>query len=326
VGTRAARVRKSPAPASVLRRKPAARPDAPAEMMDTREVAAHLRLKSRRIYDLVRDRAIPHVRVTGKLLFPRSEIDQWVARNSSAASGRAGSQRAPSAPPIVAGSHDPLLEWAVREARSGLAILACGSQGGIARLAQSEAVAAAIHWIDPASGEYNVPLVRASFADADDIVVIEWARRTQGLLVAPGNPLRVRSLHDLVKRRARVIARQPEAGSDRLLRHLLDRERIDGNALRWCEQVALAENDLAAIIAAGDADVGLGIEAVAHAAGLDFIPLAQERIDLVARRRDVFEPALQALLAFARTPAFAAHAKRLGGYDVANTGRVVFNA
>ena len=297
-----------------------------AEMMDTREVAAHLRLKTRRIYDLVRQRAIPHVRVTGKLLFPRGQIDEWLARNAnSPAQGDTSVASARSAPPIIAGSHDPLLEWAVREARCGLAILACGSQGGIAQLARGEAVAAAAHWLDEASGEYNVPLVRAAMP-GEDTVVIEWARRRQGLVVARGNPMRLQRLSDLVRRHACVVARQPEAGSDRLLRHLLHAARIDPGALRWSERMALAESDLAAVVASGEADAGLAIEAAAHAAGLAFIPLAEERIDLVARRRDVFEPALQALLAFARTPAFAAHAAQLRGYDVSTSGRVVFNA
>jgi molybdate-binding protein len=97
-------------------------------------------------------------------------------------------------------------------------------------------------------------------------------------------------------------------------------------AIQWAPRAALAETDLAARIAAGDADAGLGIEAAAHAVGLEFLPLATERIDLVARRRDVFETPLQSLLRFARTPVFARHAANLRGYDVANSGSVVFNA
>ena len=87
-----------------------------------------------------------------------------------------------------------------------------------------------------------------------------------------------------------------------------------------------AETELATIIRDGHADVGLGIEAAARAHGLGFLPLATERLDVVAFRRDVFEPPLQALLAWARTPEFSAQAVALGGYDVTGTGRVVFNA
>src|SRR6185437_1738013 len=117
-----------------------------AEMMDTREVAAYLRLKERRIYDLVRQRAIPHVRATGKLLFPRAKIDAWIAGKGEAP---ASAQRP--RPPIIAGSHDPLLEWSVRESRCGLAILAGGSRAGIEALARGDATAAAAHWLDDAS-------------------------------------------------------------------------------------------------------------------------------------------------------------------------------
>jgi len=293
---------------------------AAAEMMDTREVAAYLRLKERRIYDLVRQRAIPHVRATGKLLFPRAQIDAWIA-------GKGEAPVAPSRqrPPIIAGSHDPLLEWAVRESRCGLAILAAGSRAGIEALARGEATAAAAHWLDEASGEYNVPLVRERLAGAD-VVVLEWARRTQGLLLREGNPHRIRNVADLARKRVRIAMRQPEAGSHRLLLHLFARAGVRADTLDGASRVAHAETELAAIVRDGDADVGLGIEAAARANGLAFVPLATERVDLITLRRDAFEPPMQTLLAWTRRPEFVARATSLGGYEVSNTGRVVFNA
>jgi excisionase family DNA binding protein len=290
-------------------------------MMDTREVAAYLRLKQRRIYDLVRANALPHIRATGKLLFPRAQVDAWLAAKTNAPSG----QLASGAPSIVAGSHDPLLEWAVRESRCGLAVLACGSSAGLERFVDGKALLAAMHWLDHATGEYNVPLVRRQLPDAD-VVVIEWARRTQGLVLGAGNPLKIRKLPDLVARKARIIARQPEAGSHRLFAHLLESAGIAHAKLRWLARPALAETDLAAAIHDGKADAGIAIEAAAHAHGLAFIPLAVERFDLVIRRRDYFEAPVQALLAFARSPEMREHAATLRGYDLAATGRVVFNA
>jgi putative molybdopterin biosynthesis protein len=291
----------------------------PAAMMDTREVAAYLRLKERRIYDLVRANALPHVRATGKLLFPRSEVEAWLAsKSASPARARAA------APAIIAGSHDPLLEWAARESGSGLAVLACGSKAGLDKLADGAAAIAAMHWLDD-SGEYNVPLVRVRMADGD-AVAVEWARRSQGLVVAPGNPLGLRNVADLAKKKARVVVRQPAAGSQRLLEHFLARSKLALAALRVVGKPALAETDLAAAIRDARADAGVAIEAAARAHGLAFVPLASERFDLVVRRRDYFEPGVQALLAFARTAEFREQAARLGGYDVASTGRVVFNA
>jgi len=292
--------------------------DATTQLMDTREVAAYLRLKERRIYDLARRHAIPHVRATGKLLFPRRQIDAWLAAKSGVATE-------PQPPPIIAGSHDPLLEWAARTSASGFAVLACGSRAGIERLAKGHATVAAIHWRDQVSGNDNVPLVRTTLADTD-IVMLEWAHRRQGLLLAPGNPLRIRKLEDLRKKGARVMPRQADAGSCRLLEHLLNEAGVDPDAITWLPRAAHAETDLAAAIADGRADAGLGIEAAAHAHGLAFIPLATERMDLVLRRRDAFEPPLQTLLTFARSAEFAEQAKSLTGYDVANVGRVVFNA
>ena len=291
-----------------------------AELMDTREVAAYLRLKERRIYDLVRQRAIPHVRATGKLLFPRAKIDAWLAGKSGASPASTTSR-----PPIIAGSHDPLLEWAVRESGCGLALLAGGSRAGVEALARGEATAAAAHWLDDASGEYNVPLVRALLAGAD-VVVFEWARRTQGLLMQAGNPHRIRKIADLARKRVRVARRQDEAGSHRLLLHLLSQAGVPPDALDWSPRTVHAETELAAIVRDGQADVGLGIEAAARAHGLAFVPLATERFDLVAFRRDAFEPPLQRLFAWTRRPDFAATAAALGGYDVTNTVRVVFNA
>jgi len=295
-------------------------PVAAAEMMDTREVAAYLRLKERRIYDLVRQRAIPHVRATGKLLFPRAQVDAWLA-----AKGAAPVAATRVRPPIIAGSHDPLLEWSARESHCGLAILAHGSRAGIDALASGDATAAAVHWLDEASGDYNVPLIREALAGAD-VVALEWARRTQGLLLAAGNPKRIRKVADLSRKGLRVAKRQPGAGSDRLFRHLLTKAGLDADALATFHRPAHAESELAAFVRDGHADVGLGIEAAARANGLAFVALATERLDLVAFRRDAFEPPLQALLAWTRAPEFIAEARKLGGYDVANTGRVVFNA
>jgi putative molybdopterin biosynthesis protein len=290
-------------------------------MMDTREVAVYLRLKERRIYDLVKTNALPHIRATGKLLFPRAQVDAWLAAKAKTPPGQVTS----GAPPIVAGSHDPLLEWAVRESRCGLAVLACGSSAGLERFVDGTAMVAAMHWLDRATGEYNVPLVRQQLPDAD-VVVIEWTRRTQGMVLAAGNPLKIRKLRDLVAKKARIIARQPGAGSHQLFALLLERAGIAHGNLRWLARPALAETDLAAAIQDGKADAGIAIEAAAHAHGLAFIPLAAERLDLVMRRRDYFEAPVQALLAFARSTEMREYATALRGYDLTATGRVVFNA
>jgi putative molybdopterin biosynthesis protein len=287
------------------------------DMMNTREVADYLRIKERKVYDLVRAKKIPCSRVTGKWLFPKSQIDAWVAQSSDGADRR-------TAGAVLAGSHDPLLEWAVRESRCGLAIRPGGSRDGLALLASGAAMLAAVHLIEE-SGGYNTAAVEAAMP-ARDFVVLEWARREQGLIVAQGNPHRISGLRDLRGRKLRVVPRQPEAGSQALLLLLLAKADMKLSELAVLPSAALSESDLATAIAEGKADAGLGISAVARQFKLGFVPIQAERFDLVMRRRDYFEPPVQKLLAFARTSGFASRAAELGGYDVAGSGTVILNA
>lgn len=290
------------------------------EFMNTAEVADYLRIKERTVYELVRTRRIPCSRVTGRWLFPKRMIDLWVTRGVELPD--AGLQ---AAPPVVAGSHDPLLEWAVRESGCELALLSAGSEDGLRRLAAGQALVAGLHLIDPDSGTYNLPTV-ASLGRLSDIVLIEWAWRDQGLVVPPGNPLGIAALEDLKAKRARVARRQDGAGAQILLRHLLDQAGVAYDELRIIDPPMRTETDLAAAVLDGKADCGLAIRAVARRFCLDFVPLHRERFDLAMRRRDYFEPALQTLFRFTRSSAFAERAQELGGYDVRETGRVVYNA
>jgi len=287
------------------------------DMMNTREVADYLRIKERKVYDLVRERKIPCSRVTGKWLFPKAQVDAWVAQASEGAEPAGAGA-------VLAGSHDPLLEWAVRESRCGLAIRPGGSRDGLALLASGSAMLAGLHLIEE-DGEYNIGSVSGAMP-ARDFVVLEWAQREQGLIVASGNPHNVADLRDLRARKLRLMPRQEEAGSQALLLHLLGKAGMKPSDLRCLSSAALSESDLGLAIAEGKADAGIGIRSVAQQFKLGFVKLHTERFDLVMRRRDYFEPPVQKLFAFARTPNFASRAAELGGYDVGGLGTVVLNA
>ena len=295
-----------------------------ADFLTTREVADYLRIKERRVYELVRQRAIPCTRVTGKWLFPKDLVDLWLADSLE---GEAGARPAP--PPVVAGSHDPLLDWAVRESGCGLALLPGGSLDGIERFGQGEAVVAGLHLFEAEGGDYNVATVRDTFGGrhptAGGLVLIEWAWRQQGLVVAAGNPKGVASLKDLADKRLRVVRRQPEAGSRLLLAHLLEQEGLGLDDLALTEETARGETDLGLAILEGRAEAGFAIEAAARTLKLDFIPLVRERYDLLIGRRDYFEAPFQDLLAFTRGESFRKRAAQMGGYDVSGLGKVRFN-
>jgi excisionase family DNA binding protein len=291
------------------------------EFMNTREVAEYLRIKQRKVYALLRAKRIPCSRVTGKWLFPKHLIDLWVAENTDYA-GLGFETRPPA--PVVAGSHDPLLDWAVRASNCGLALRASGSLDGLKQLAAGEAMMAGLHVRDGKSGEYNAPVLREA-AGLRDVVLIHWARRRQGLVLASGDPLKIRGVADIVKKRARFMLRQPSAGSHLLLLHFLAQARLKPADVNFVHPPVLSETDVGLAIVEGRADAGLAIEAVARRFRLAFLPLAEERFDLALRRRSYFEAPAQALFAFAAGAALKRRAAALGGYDVGETGRVVWN-
>lgn len=288
------------------------------DMMDTHQVASYLRVKERKIYELLKDKRIPAVRVTGKWLFPKAEIDGWLSRNGDGGPARKDAR----APLVVAGSHDPLLEWCLRQL--GLAMLPGTSEAGLAKMAAGEAAVAGIHLRD-AEGGYNVSQVAAQLAERD-VVLIEWAGRSQGLVVAPGNPLGLTSLADIRSRRARVVVRQPGSGSRALCEALLAEAGISRDELVLAKHPALSETEIGLAILEDAADVGLAVESVARSLRLDFVKLRQERYDLIVERRAYFAPDFQGLLAFTKTPDFVAKAEALGGYDLSGLGSVRWNA
>lgn len=287
------------------------------EFLTLKEAARLLRLSERALYDLARQQRLPAVILAGKWIFPRDLLLRWMSR-------AAGPEAARLAPPaILAGSHDPLLDWAVRQSGCGLAIAAGGSLMGLETLAAGRALAAATHLPDPDGGAFNEATVRDLLPDAQAVGLV-WAWREQGLILPAGNPQAVRGIADLTRPGLRVAGRQPRAGSHLLLLHLLAAAQIRLDSLRFLAEPAMAEDEVAAAVAEGRAEAGFGIRAEAAARGLHFLPLIRERFDLVARAQDWFGPELQALLRFTRTPGFATRAERLSGYDIAACGSVAF--
>ena len=176
-----------------------------AQYLTTRELADLLRIGERKVYDMASSGAVPHVRAMGKLLFPRAEINAWLTAS------RSGPQVAePPLPNIVAGSHDPLLDWALNRSGAGLASYFDGSFDGLHRFAAREAQAAGLHIAEPEG--WNVDSLRTAVGEAP-VVLVEMARRDRGLVLAP-DAQDIAGLADL--RGRRVVARQNSAASQRL--------------------------------------------------------------------------------------------------------------
>lgn len=290
------------------------------EYLTVKELADLLRLKERKIYDLASSGAVPCSKATGKLLFPAAEIRAWIeqAQSGGAMTSVASSSTRPS---IVLGSHDPLLDWAIRQSRCGLATYYDGSIDGLERFVSGEGIAAGLHIHDAASGEWNVPAVSKPAA-TQNAVLISFAKRRRGLVYHAGAEIPT-GLSDLKGRK--FVPRQPESGTDALFLELAGKSDIDMSQLEFTN-VARTEDEAVEAVRRGEADVTFGLEAVARSYGLEYLPIIEEEFALLVDRKAWFEEPLQIFAAFCRTKQFADRAQACSGYNVEEFGKVIWNA
>ncbi len=287
------------------------------EYLTTRELAELLRIKERKVYDLAATGEVPCSRATGKLLFPRAAIDAWLASKSEGLDSDVAAER----PNVFLGSHDPLLDWALRESGAGLATFFDGSMDGLERFAKAEGIATGLHLFQPETDTWNEPIVWSRFATAP-VVLAEFAWRERGLIVSPESRLKIHGLDELQGRC--VVPRQAGAGSQRLLEHLLAKEGVPSTEIRLLNP-ARTETDAALAVLEGKADAAFGLLGVARQYRLAFVPIMRERFDLLVERRAWFEPPLQRFFHFCRSPAFTQKAQELKGYDISDLGQIHFN-
>jgi putative molybdopterin biosynthesis protein len=221
---------------------------------------------------------------------------------------------------VSIGSHDPVLDLAAsvlraRDPAQTLVSGPVGSLGGLVALRDGLCHVAGCHLLDPASGEYTLPWIERVLPGRA-VDVVRLVHREQGLIVAPGNPLGLTGLEDLG--RVRYVNRQRGAGTRVLLDHELGRRGIAPETVEGYEREEPTHLAVAAAVAAGRADAGLGVMAAARAFGLGFVPVAQEPFDLVMAPG---EPAVAPLLELLEDPEFRAQVVALGGYSVEETGR-----
>lgn len=290
----------------------------PTEFLTTKEVAELLRIKERKLYDLVSAQEIPCVKATGKLLFPKMELMHWIRTGELLANNQPVAAR----PNVISGSHDPLLEWAIRESGCGLAMQFDGSLSGLDVFEKQESAATGLHVLNPNTEAWNTHIVQARFAK-NNVVLVNWATRQQGLIVAKGNPKNVRDVAGLAK--LKLAVRQAGAGGMILFEHLLREQGLDLTTLTISE-TCRTENDTIAAVASGNADAAPGLQALALQFGLGFVPTRKEQFDLMMCRKAWFDAPFQTLMKFTHTAAFKSKAAQFEGYDTTALGTVVWNA
>jgi len=237
----------------------------------------------------------------------------------------------------VIGSHDPLLDElsdlfhsdisksaqdTSRQSAMHLLSAHAGSMGGLMAIMRGEAQLAGIHLMDAGSGVYNLPLLTRYFPD-NSVVLVEGVRRMQGLLTSAGNPKKITGLSCLDRPGIRYVNRQGGSGTRILLDYQLDQLHIEHDRISGYTREEITHSGVAAQIAAGSADTGLGIMAAARLFGLDFIPVAEECYDFAVRKDILETPLVRRFLALLKSAEFRRRLEIMGGYRLITPGEII---
>jgi putative molybdopterin biosynthesis protein len=230
---------------------------------------------------------------------------------------------------VATGSHDlsmDVLHSLIRKRNPGCFLVSShvGSMGGILAIQKGEAHIAGVHLFDEATGSYNLPYVE-KYLHGCDVVLVQLVYRQQGWIVKKGNPLHIETVRDLAKPGVTYINRQRGAGTRLLFDYLLKQEGIMRDQIYGYSREAVSHLSVAAAVAGGTADVGLGIYSAATAMGLDFIPVAEERYDLLMSGAFYRSSAGQELLDCIRSREFAREVEALGGYSCRDSGNLIYS-
>jgi len=300
------------------------------EMMSTKEVAKYLSIHEKQVYALIKSKKIPSTRVTGKWVFPKKLIDDWI--DSSARGGleqaRQKSKRIEGAF-LASGSNDPVLDMLhtyMRKSYPEFYIFSAntGSTDGLKALNMGYTDMAWSHLLDPKSGQYNIPFLSDYLPNVKPVVV-NLFRRDLGFVVAHKNPLRINGFEDLAKKEVRLINRQKGSGTRVLLDHHLKRLRITAAKINGYEREVYTHFEVGLSILSKEADVGIATVAVSKLLGLPFIPITQECFDMILDQSTFFEKGIQAFIEILNSQEFRNRIGGLGSYDFKDSGKILYS-
>lgn len=288
------------------------------ELLTTKELADFLRLNEKKIYQLVKESGVPHVRIAGKWLFPKDHIIRWIDENVE----REKDIR-------IIGSDDMLLArllslYSRDNFPEALAFYSSvGSLRGIQALSRKKGQACCTHLLDMETGEYNLPVLSRILSPQRYVVVNLW-HREQGLIVKKGNPLAIKGLGDVTGKKARFINRNEGSGTRTLLEYFLREKSLSEKDIIGFADEANTHLEVALKVFFDEADVGLGIEYVTHLLPLDFIPLREERFDLVVPRELWSTSVMKGFISYIEPAKISKLSGTLPGYNLKDTGKIIF--
>jgi putative molybdopterin biosynthesis protein len=300
------------------------------EMMNTKEVAKHLGIHEKQVYALIKSKRIPSTRVTGKWVFPKKLIDDWIELNAQKSLGQARekSKRVEGAL-LASGSNDPILDILHTYMRNSypefyIFTANTGSTDGLKALNKGYTDIAWSHLFDPKTGEYNIPFL-PNFVPNIKPVVVNLFCRDLGFLVTAKNPLGIHGFEDLARKEVKFINRQKGAGTRVLLDFNLKRLRIPSSQITGYEKEVYTHLEVGISILSKESDVGIATVAVSKFFGLSFIPITTESFDMILDQSTFFEKGVQAFMEVLNSDGFRKRITKLGNYDFKNSGKILYS-
>jgi len=301
------------------------------EMMNTKEVAKHLGIHEKQVYALIKSKKIPSTRVTGKWVFPKKLIDDWIESNAKTGleQARQKSRRIEGAL-LASGSNDPILDMLqtyMKKSYPEFYIFSAntGSTDGLKALNMGYTDIAWSHLYDPKTGEYNIPFLPTYLPNVKPVVV-NLFYRDLGFVTLPGNPIRLKGFQDLTKRGVRFINRQKGSGTRLLIDQRLKDFGISSSKIEGYSDEVNTHLEVGLSILGKTANVGIATMAVSKFLSLDFIPITKERFDMIQSQETFFHKGVQALIRLLHSEEFRQKVEKIGGYDLKDSGRVIYSS
>ena len=297
------------------------------KLLSTKEAARFLAVNEKMIYSLVAEKGLPATKITGKWLFPRHLVEQWIETNTINYP-----ESTTQLPPyegllIITGSNDPLLERTVSLFNSihsnHIAVFGnLGSMGGLRALRQNKCHMASSHLLQDNEEEYNFEFANQELEKMP--AVVNFCRREQGIIIQKGNPKNINKISDLARKEIKIVNRPIGTGTRLLLDRELKKEGIEGKKIDGYHNEFTSHLDIGLEILSGRADAGPGIRAVAGLLDLDFIPVRWERYDLMISKERFFDKGVQFFLGLLVEDSFKKLGANFSGYDLKLSGKVVY--
>jgi len=302
------------------------------ELMNTKEVAKYLDIHEKQVYALIKSGRIPATRATGKWIFPRKLIDEWVeSRAGEGLTLAKQKSRKITGALLAAGSNDPVLDilqtW-VRKAYPDLYLFSAnmGSMNGLAALDNGYTDIAWSHLFDPESGKYNVPYLSTCLPRIKPVVVNLFHREI-GFITAPDNPYRIKWFDDLAKKGLRFINRQQGSGTRVLLDYHLGKLGFSPDRIAGYDDTEVYTHfEVGLSILSGEADVGIATAAVSKQLGLPFVSITRESFDMVLDQSTFFQKGVQAFMDVLNSSGLRKRVEKLGNYDFGASGKILYSA